>query len=388
MTNRGPTTFLSLVLVLITLLIALHATAMAQSENHSQADGLYNDNGTDSRDGENPKNLKMAANKIVLPEGYPISGQRAKLVMLPDDHRWFLVFDEAIKKFIPEFVSNDPQKDATSNHSMTKAGKNTTGSNKKASKTGSAVNNEPENPFSQPIEVLPGSRLTAMIMYVGNRVDLSVDLRVWGEVTTYHKRNYILPTRVGTLSLFGKDALKKVKKKKTNPLDTTFGPPKPQDTKTAKKAQVADTSKIPRKLRDALSSIPRTRPLELPDAKQIRSASKPAVAVSKTSGAKKTASVQTDWRDGYMIIDRVGRMHFDPEGLRWMFSFESDGTSLAEPPVTLHPCRLLEIMETAVGRSSDSLRFRVSGQISQYQGRNYMLLRKVLMVYDLENLVQ
>ena len=89
-----------------------------------------------------------------------------------------------------------------------------------------------------------------------------------------------------------------------------------------------------------------------------------------------------------MIIDRVGRIHFDPEGLRWMFTFEADGASLAEPPVTLHPCRLLEIMENAVDHSSETLRFRISGQISQYQGRNYMLLRKVLMVYDLGNLVK
>ena len=333
--------------------------------------------------------LKITQPKIVLPEGYPISGRRAKLVKLPDDHRWFLIFDEALQTLMPEL---DPKNDSKSEKpavSINKASKTELNASKPDKKVTPTVGEkilESEDPFSHPMEVLPGKWLAAMTKVMGNRVDLTVDLRVWGEATTYHNRNFILPTFVATLSLFGQDAAEKAKATpKINPLEATFGQPKTADTKITKQTQITDKFTLPKKLRDALISIPRTRPLELDDLKQTHTLSKPAVAKSIQSEGKKT-SKQDDWRDGYMIIDRVGRIHFDPEGMRWLFMFEADGASLAEPPVSLHPCRLLEVMETSVSQSAVSIRFRISGQISQYQGRNYMLLRKVLMVYELGNL--
>jgi hypothetical protein len=314
-----------------------------------------------------PKNVPL---NIILPEGYPINGRQAKLVKDSIYNRWFLVFNEALLLYAPELAHKNAPK--------------------------SEKDLEPENnPFCHPIEVLPGKWLTAMINPIGDQTDQSIDFRVWGEVTayqgllnSYRNRNYILPAYVATLSPFGKDAAEKAKTpKKINPLEAAFGQPKSAEPEIAKQTQILDKAKIPNKLRDALASIPRTRPLELPDLKQSHTRPKPTIAIPDKTDDKKT-SKPNDWRDGYMIIDRVGRIHFDPEGLQWLFTFEADGGSLLEPPLTLHPCRLLEIMENAVERSSESLRFRISGQISQYQGRNYLLLRKVLMVYDLGNLVK
>ena len=342
--------------------------------------------------------LKITQPKIVLPEGYPISGRRAKLVKLPDDHRWFLIFDEARQILMPQPDQNSSKISKTNSKSplspsktvenQKKLNQNANISEKNLSPEPSKHNSKPQDPFSHPMEVLPGKWLAAMNKVMGNRMDLTVDFRIWGEVTTYHNRNYILPTFVATLLQFGKNAADNTKSStKINPLETTFGPPKSAGTQNTKQTQFLDKTMIPKKLRDAIMSIPRTQPLELDDLKQTYTRPKPAVAIPITSDEKKT-SQQNNWRDGYMIIDRVGRIHYDPEGMRWLFTFEADGASLAEPPVALHPCRLLEVMETSARQSAVSIRFRISGQISQYQGRNYMLLRKVLMVYELGNLIK
>ncbi|OPZ96097.1 MAG: hypothetical protein BWY71_02026 [Planctomycetes bacterium ADurb.Bin412] len=43
-------------------------------------------------------------------------------------------------------------------------------------------------------------------------------------------------------------------------------------------------------------------------------------------------------------------------------------------------------MENVVERSGRSSLFRVTGQVTKYQGKNYLLLRKMLLVYDMGNL--
>ena len=54
-----------------------------------------------------------------------------------------------------------------------------------------------------------------------------------------------------------------------------------------------------------------------------------------------------------------------------MARFESDNT-LADEPIRLLPCKLLQKAKRRGGR------LRISGEITRYQGRRYLLLRKVL----------
>ena len=109
----------------------------------------------------------------------------------------------------------------------------------------------------------------------------------------------------------------------------------------------------------------------------------PKVKKAAPSG---TRTQQSDWKDGYMVIDRVGRLNYNVEEGCWFFDFESDGASFTEPPVRLHPNRLMEEMEKHYKANIGGVKFRISGIISKYQGMNYMLLRKVLVVYELGNL--
>lgn len=87
-------------------------------------------------------------------------------------------------------------------------------------------------------------------------------------------------------------------------------------------------------------------------------------------------------REGTFVIDRVGRLSPSPDGHSVEFAFESDGAALRDPPVIILPNLKLMAMETAARASNRDLKFRVTGMVTEYNGRNYLLLEKVLVVPD------
>ena len=84
---------------------------------------------------------------------------------------------------------------------------------------------------------------------------------------------------------------------------------------------------------------------------------------------------------GLPVINRLGRIV--GEGTWWKFIFESDGDPPGEQPVRLLPCRELEWMENASNNGKRAVKFLVSGELTEYHGRNYLLLRKVLVDQNL-----
>ena len=81
---------------------------------------------------------------------------------------------------------------------------------------------------------------------------------------------------------------------------------------------------------------------------------------------------------GGMRIDRLVTILPDPNGEWWEARFESDNT-LRERPVRLLPCKLLQRAEQQAQRTAwRTTRFRVSGEVTRYKGRDYLLLRKAL----------
>ena len=54
------------------------------------------------------------------------------------------------------------------------------------------------------------------------------------------------------------------------------------------------------------------------------------------------------------------------------------------PPVTVLPNLKLMAMETAVSNSSRDLRFRISGMVTEYNGKNFVLLDKAVVVPDVD----
>ena len=106
----------------------------------------------------------------------------------------------------------------------------------------------------------------------------------------------------------------------------------------------------------------------------------------RTSGAgavAPSAPVVNLLREGTFLVDRVGRLSRSADGSQAEFTFEADGTSLQDPPVVIVPNLKLMQMEDAVANNPRDLRFRVSGSVTEYRGRNYILLEKVVVVPEI-----
>ena len=104
----------------------------------------------------------------------------------------------------------------------------------------------------------------------------------------------------------------------------------------------------------------------------------------KSSGAtavKPNAPVVAVRREGTFIIDRLGRLSHTDKGDA-QFSFESDGKALRDAPMLLLPNLLLYQIEEQIKASNRDLKLRVTGMVTEYKGRNYLLLEKVIVPFD------
>jgi len=64
-------------------------------------------------------------------------------------------------------------------------------------------------------------------------------------------------------------------------------------------------------------------------------------------------------------------------GGEWAFVVDSDtdvtGPALGETPLVLLPCRTLLRMERSVGARGDGVAFELTGRLTSYGGRSYVL---------------
>lgn len=86
-------------------------------------------------------------------------------------------------------------------------------------------------------------------------------------------------------------------------------------------------------------------------------------------------------REGDVVINRLGRLDADPAS-QAVFVYEADGKALDEPPLILLPCQNLELMER-LAKATPQAKFLVTGEITVYHGKGYLLLRKVMLHRDM-----
>lgn len=109
-------------------------------------------------------------------------------------------------------------------------------------------------------------------------------------------------------------------------------------------------------------------------------------AIDKTSGAGAVAPgapTVTVLREGSFVVDRVGRLTYSKDGSQPEFTFDSDSKTMKDPPMVILANLKLMTMESAVTAANRDLRFRVTGMVTEYHGRNYLLLEKVVVVPDI-----
>ena len=87
-------------------------------------------------------------------------------------------------------------------------------------------------------------------------------------------------------------------------------------------------------------------------------------------------------REGSFIVDRTARLTKSADGQTNELTFDADGKVMKDPPMLILPNQALMRMEAAITGTSRDMRFKVSGTITEYKGRNYILLEKVVAIPD------
>ena len=85
-------------------------------------------------------------------------------------------------------------------------------------------------------------------------------------------------------------------------------------------------------------------------------------------------------REGTFLVDRVGRLDRGGDAALPELLLDADGRGLRDPPLRVLPNLKLMEMEKALDASGSDLQFRVTGELTEYRGRNYILLQKVIVL--------
>jgi hypothetical protein len=206
-----------------------------------------------------------------------------------------------------------------------------------------------------------------------------IDFRISGMVTEYKGKNYILLDNVQT-TLASPAA----------PAVTTSPPParpKPKSTQAPIASQqllpgmVAVTNESAATKMDRLLAPLPNAGNELPVVADLT----PATNVTTgTAAVAPDAPVLKVMREGTHLTERIGRLNHTPDGSQAIFTFDADGKTMSDPPMVILPNLKLASMEGQVlGRAGD-LHFRISGTVTEYKGRNYILLDKAVAIADVE----
>lgn len=184
------------------------------------------------------------------------------------------------------------------------------------------------DPYEMPL--VPSTMLANMLRLVDSMPSREFVFDLTGQVLVYHGRNYLLPTHAPRLT--GYLPSRQVKEPPTT---------QPTDGDTV--------NDILSDLKSRVGPVPRSP----------RTADRDREVLDTT--AEGTLLL---WRRGWMVHESGGA---------WTFVFEADAKGLADPPLFLLPCLLLQRMEGYAERAGREAPLLVSGRIYRFKRRTYLL---------------
>lgn len=213
-------------------------------------------------------------------------------------------------------------------------------------------------PYQPPQRLLPCRLLEEVEEYLRTHPDAR--FRVSGESTRDARRSYLLLQRV---AIVDKDITDDV------PAPAEASPSSPAGR--AAGSENTTGSLIAEMLRDRPGRAVRTTPAPRRSAEENVESVAPAGQTPFSPGKQD------------LVVDRVIRVIRETEGEWWLARFESDNT-LREPPLRILPGLRLEWIKMTMEESGKAdMLLRVSGEVTYYRGRRYLMLRKVLHQRDM-----
>lgn len=144
-----------------------------------------------------------------------------------------------------------------------------------------------------------------------------------------------------------------------------------QGTMTSVATQPSTQASPDRMLENLLHRAPAA-----PDTKAMSGPAIPSAPAPGASAAPNPPTV-TRLRDGQYLSQRTGRLVKDEKTGQWMFAFDSDGKEMKDPPMVILPNLYLQSMEQMTEKGTKSIRFNISGEVTEYQGKNFLIIRFV-----------
>jgi hypothetical protein len=227
---------------------------------------------------------------------------------------------------------------------------------------------------SPPMLVLPNwnlLRMESVTVTKGNVVNFQ---NVSGTVTEYKGRNYILIDTAQT-TLAGTVPAAPV----VVPSPKIFPPPSQASASKPTTASVSGISSD-----QMMSHLLAPRPLSGQPLPSVAATAPTSDASTGPAAVAPHAPVLKVLREGTHLINRIGRLNHSPDGQQATFTFDSDSKTMQDPPIIIMPNLKLSSMESAIIGKAADVHFRVSGTVSEYKGRNYILLDKAVAIADLE----
>jgi hypothetical protein len=217
----------------------------------------------------------------------------------------------------------------------------------------------------EPMMALP-NYLLETIEPLADRPDAPL-LRIYGENSVYRGRNFIWLAEASFDAAPPVDAAPEVA-----PLEEESPATRPQgespDEISQNASQAAD-------ILDRMASQRPARPILPPTPPQDAQ----PIAVSPIPGPRDAVIKSRN----LLVTDRVVRILPEEKDGWWAMYFEGDNT-LREPPIRILPGKMLQKAEQTVAAfRGRAVKFRVSGLITDYKGKQYVLLRKLIYEPDL-----
>lgn len=187
------------------------------------------------------------------------------------------------------------------------------------------------------LTLLPSAVLQEMMELRRIADESRLAFEVSGRVLVYHGRSYFLPTYAPRI--VGRAP---ADVEEPAPVDESGDAPVPP-------ADDDSVQSIMRDLEAAVGPVARTG--------------------TTTSAARADRSARR--LEGSMVVARRGRLTRTSAGA-WRFVFDADASGLADPPMTVLPCLLLERMERYARSRGGVAPMIISGRVLAFNGRNYL----------------
>jgi hypothetical protein len=202
-----------------------------------------------------------------------------------------------------------------------------------------------------------------------------VKFRVSGEMTVYGDNSFILIRRVALVEPSEKPAGRKQTPLGSGGGNKTTPATQPTSQPTTQATSQPTTGPSSTDLMNKLLSEKNPTPVILTDPEKNLDASKLDSVAPGAKGDVIEPATAKLVVDRLITVQSIGRANWRQA------TFVGDNT-LREPPAVLLPCRLLAFAEV----QPPSRRLRITGEITNYKGKRYMLLRKVVIEREMNRL--